>query len=886
LAKSNYEARKQFYLNLFSGYDKKEYYFSQIEFQKRLVEEFKEKGQEICDNNKDDNENGAIDCADEQCGGKICGKGKNILQEGNGTREVEADFYCIEKECKAREEIREIVRNVSVVCLELPPIECAEGSKAFFSRYDNETNCPLETSCLNETESCKANEDCKQPACGIAECIENKCKLTKLTECKKLECADGDERICELDGKIVGICSDGFWQKTGECERKPEIRNETVVGNECSSANDCGSDNVCNNGVCQVLPRIIMPIEERPEEAEEKKEEAEEQKTQEQTPEQTQNEQEPQITGNIIFNFIGTLFSRIKIMGAAITGFDTEGTGSAEQASSPESSQQPSETSQQESQQETRPSQQQEQPSQGIQQPENQQVQEQQMQDSRPREENREQERREDNRGYEQRRQEDERRNQENKERCRKECARPCIEKCIRAECGEEMECSVDEVQKKCEGTCEAKDDCIEKCMKGGDWWKEFENKDEHKEEKGVFQIGGNCRTSQGKTEGFIWFGGWGESFEQIQELKNKYYSGGQADWCKYDFENLKKQRQEFEKGFNQEFVRWFFEKYLANSAENWEQSVAGIFELYWKDVDNSREMVYRMDCLGINELPSVNLINVKYETDYGSVEFWEEIRTVKLPGMDKEAQIISPYMKAWVFPPKEFIIYEMQEAMKNHEFPGSPEEKMERKNEEGPTAEEREMIKQNEKFMNQIKEISEKYNGNLDIVIQFKDYETNKTVFNLYGQVNENDIIKIEPMLPEEVVSEDVKVEVDFKIIYEMIYEQEKEMRGGVTESPPWDRKIRPMQKIKELTNGVKMYFKMRKIMSSAKITPAEAEKDVKNLFKKFMSMMMKEKSSGGSSKEEPENKAAESGAEDVKDVEGGVWQSKELVTGEIILD
>jgi len=65
--------------------------------------------------------------------------------------------------------------------------------------------------------------------------------------------------------------------------------------------------------------------------------------------------------------------------------------------------------------------------------------------------------------------------------------------------------------------------------MKGGDWWKEFENKDEHKEEKGVFQAGGSCRTSQGKTEGFIWFGGWGEPFEQIQYLKNKYYSGGQA---------------------------------------------------------------------------------------------------------------------------------------------------------------------------------------------------------------------------------------------------------------------------------------------------------------------------------------------------------------------
>src|SRR3990167_3723169 len=229
ITKSNYETRKKFYLNLFSGYDKKEYYFTQIEFQKRLIEEFRERGEEICDNNKDDNENEAIDCGDEQCGGKICGKGKNSVQEGNETKEVEVDFYCIEKECKAREEIQEVIRNVSIICKEIPPAECSEGSKVFFSRYDNETNCPIETSCLEETESCSVNEDCTQPACGTTECTENKCEITGL----------------------------------GECEQQPEIRDEVVVGNECLSANDCGGDNVCNNGVCQVLPQVIVtePVE-------------------------------------------------------------------------------------------------------------------------------------------------------------------------------------------------------------------------------------------------------------------------------------------------------------------------------------------------------------------------------------------------------------------------------------------------------------------------------------------------------------------------------------------------------------------------------------------------------------------------------------------------
>ena len=441
----------------------------------------------------------------------------------------------------------------------------------------------------------------------------------------------------------------------------------------------------------------------------------------------------------------------------------------------------------------------------------------------------------EDQRGQE----DDERRQEENKERCENDCKRPCIEKCIREECGEELNCVVEEAQKECEGTCEPKDECVEKCTQGGDWWKEFENKDEHKEERGVFQVGGSCRINQGKTESFIWFGGWGEPFERIQYLKNKYYSGGQADWCKYDFENLKKQRQEFERGFNQEFVTWFFEKYLTGSAENWEQSVSGIFELYWKDVDNSREMAYRMQCLGINEIPTTNLINVKYETDYGRLEFWEEIKMVKLEGMDKEVQVVSPYMKVWVFPNKEFIEYEMKKAMKNREFPGGPEQKMERKNEEGPTAQEREMIKQDEKFMNQIRKITDKYNGNLNAVIRFIDNE--EVVFNLYAQVNEDDIMKVKPMLPEEVPQEDVRIEIEFQKLYDIIHMQEKEMGGQRIESPPWDRKAQPVQKIKDMVNGVKMYFMARDMLNSAKISPETNEKDARALMKSFFSMMMK---------------------------------------------
>ena len=174
------------------------------------------------------------------------------------------------------------------------------------------------------------------------------------------------------------------------------------------------------------------------------------------------------------------------------------------------------------------------------------------------------------------------------------------------------------------------------------------------------------------------------------------------------------------------------------------------------------------------------------------------------------------------------------------------------------------------------IRKISEKYGGNVNAVVQFKDYETDEVVFNLYVQVNEDDILKMEPMLVEEVPEEDVRIELDFEKIYDMIYVMEKEMRGAEIESPPWDRRARPLQKIKEITNGIKMYFKVNAIINSAKVYPEEAKKDVKTLFKTFFSMMMK-KGMEGEDREDFED-------EDKKE-EKEVWESKEKITGEAIL-
>jgi len=935
LRKQNYEERKQFYLSLFSGYDKKEYSFAQIEFKKRLIELFREKGEEICDNNIDDNKNEQVDCDDGQCGGKICGRGKESGTDGNETKETEVDFYCVAGECKAKEviiEIKEVICGNHIceenetkencaedcsLCPQYSPIEC--DGRVIFSGTD-ENNCSLEPTCIKE-QTCIVNEDCKF-LCGEGECVEGKCQVKELSECSEQECSDGTQKTmnCESGESIISsICSNGLWIDTGlAClgtigEETEEVEEEViigdVVGNQCTTLSDCGGENdVCSNGQCVVIPERIEIIEDVGEtgniieepgtnEVEENGESGEQgepqtssgteigitqpdESSQQETESTDENSESSEsssesasepVTGQIIFGFFRGLVSQLRTIGALITGLEVE---EAQEAipSTPSDGTNQGETTRPEQGQENQqqpPSEQQ--PPQDNQQPYEQQA----PQD------NQQIENLEDNRG-EERKEEDERRREEQKQRCSKDCNRPCIEKCIRDACGEKMECDIDEESKKCEATCKPEDTCIEKCIKGeGEWWKEFENKEEFKEQMGGFEAGGNCRTAKGKTEGFIWFGGWGDPFQRIQPIKNKYYSGGNTEWCKFELQNLKKQRKEFESGFNQEFVNWFFEDYLANSAGDWEQAVSGIFELYWRDVDISREMAFRMQCLE-QELDETefNLINVKYKTEYGSLEFWEEIKTAKVPGMDKEMKIISPYMKVWIFPTKEFMKYEMQEAMKNHEFPGSPEDRAERENEEGLTAQEKESIKTNKKLMKLIKEVSDKYEGDLEAAVQFKDKESGEVVFNLYARVNENDLFEIEPMPPEELPPTDVQVEVDFDKIYSMIKSEEKDMSGERIESPPWEKKKpKPIQKVKDVVNGIKMWFKMRSLINSAKVEPTSAKGDVKSLFKSFFSIMGEGDENGppGEEIDEEETKKLE-------EIEGDIWESEGVLTGEVI--
>ena len=959
LRNSNYEDRKIFYLDLFSNYEKKEFYYEQEEWEKRLIEEFKEFGEEICNNGIDDNENEELDCSEAQCGGKLCGYDKIIAEEGNETREIEIELYCIAGTCQAKEEViekQEIICGNHIceegedgengtcfedcaLCVEHNPILC--GGSVIFSGK-NESGCLLEPICLEEEEFCEVDEDCTQLLCANVGCVEGVCQVIELAECRDPECVDGTEKIknCENGDEVIfNKCVNGIWKDTGvKCEIKeddlgcvpcgnnclpkgdiasalcPETTedfdcieingecaisqveiDEEEVGDECIVRTDCGNENdVCSNGQCVTLPEAIERDEEIGEEIEEEiegeeieEEEAGEEEEQEEIEEgreevaeaeEAEEEIEGEVseeksglepeakqqiaTGNVILGFLRNLVNKL-----AITGFAVED-GTTETPIDKKSEEPPLEE-----------------PIEEIPKEPDVKIEEEQKGEERidelPKnefEENFDYEREDEREERERReREEQERRKNECGERCKRECyervVRPCAEDCIWEECGNELECNVDEVKIKCENKCGTENnlescekECFDKCLAGEETWIEPE-REEHKEEKFVFTIGGSCRESKGKSEGFIWFGGWGENFDDFHLIKNKYYSQeGGGDWCEEDLEDLIKQREELENSLNEEFAYWFFEKYVANAADDWEKHISGIFELYWRDVDISRQMSERLQCLKKDGLPEHKLINFEYDTDYGSVEFWEEVKTVKLDENSEEVQIISPYMKTWLFPSREFFKSEMRRAMERHEMPGPSEE--EKKS--ALTEDEKREIRHDSEFIETIKEFNEEYGENL--VIQFKDFETDEIAFNVYIRLNEEEIMYFEPMPPSENPAEDVRIEFDVDKLLDII---EYEESGRIElESPPWDRKP-SVGFVKNVVNGVRMFFMFRDLMNSAVVHPDSAKNDVQSFVRNFFEIAM-----GGGGDHEDREDFEEFDEENLP--EG--WEDKEFLTGEVI--
>lgn len=741
------------------------------------------------------------------------------------------------------------------ICKSQPHEDC-EGKWEISGEHPN---CDCNWECEEPTpgagNECETREDCggENDVCSNGYC-ETIIKTVKVDKCIDVDCEEGfhcDFRTGECVEDVernecdVIYCEEGYDcnPETERCEPIPgweeerereEIKEEKIEKEEPEEPEEPPTEEP------KTEPEPVEPVSEEP------KQESEPPQPEETTEPVAEEPATEEVTGNVIFRFFGGLinvFRNPRITGK-VTGFevtqDEGGDNIGEPEPEPRKEQEPAAEPESEPDNECRdkwkacgdpcpPC-----------------DYEQEYED----EGNWDEDTREDERRWEEERKEQEQRCKEEADRkCEERVIVRCVEDCVFGDRrGGEERGDLGECQTKCkEEKKQELDNCVkdifEKCEE--DRWEEIERdereeREEEEWEMGAFVAHGSCRTSQGRTESHIHFGGWDNPFEKVEEYKHKYYRR-EGDWCKDELKNLIKQREKMQEGFNQEFARWFLEEYMANTADEWEQHISGIFELYWRNVDIMMQMSHTMICVGksnVEEVMNIELIDFEHETENGKIRYWEEIKEVKMPGVG-EVRIVSPYMQIWIFPPPEFMKAEMKKAMAIGEFPGPPEEKMERRNQEGPTAEERKYIKQDKKFMKFIRELSGKYGGNLEGVVQIVDGD--EIIFNVYIEVNEDVIMVAKPMLPEETPKVDVTVKIPFELVFEIIEGGQKEMMGSHIESPPWDRKAQPIQKVKQIISGVKMYFTVRKIISSSEVIPTSAEEDVREFLKKMFNMAMK---------------------------------------------
>lgn len=753
--------------------------------------------------------------------------------------------------------------------------ECPEGVIVFGG--EDKDGCPLSPVCITpEYDECETDEDCSGAAlCGVAECVENKCKVVELTSCEDPECLAGESKIenCN-DGSIVltAECIDFKWVGTGvECpevepeepgteeepeeeeeepEEEPEV--EEGPGEECVYASDCGGpQDVCSNGRCVALPIPVESTGEEPEEevvtttepheetetttmetTTEPKEEPEPETTTEPKEEETTTEPEEKPEGepsegpgNILGDFVKV------ITGWVIKGSecDWDNECPSGQFCSREAGLRMDEENHfcidTCSENEDCPY--------GMQ--------------------------------CDEMRGVCNCRTWEGYHDCDGDYDNGCESE--DATCGGDYnacdymdwcddqpnrycdpelgDCRCNEGYHDCDGDwengCESSHDCescssdsdcaddrcsgwgnvIQKfgCYKGATWV----------EEVGVFQAGGGCvyRSSE-LDHGYVHFESWGDPFEQMEKMRYDFEDDSRSSWCEWELENAKKKREEIEKNLNHEFLEWFFEDYVTTSPEDWDKHIGGIWDIYWEIVDNNRMTAEAVQCMDGSWQSDYNKIDVEYETNYGYVKIWEEESTTDMFG--KKTDILSPYMKIWVFPTKEFIRNELITSMEDGKLPGPSDEDM------GPTAADIREMKQDEEFMNFIRELSDEYGGQLDFVGTIVD--NGERLYQIHVKVNPDDVIVMSPTfdMPEEV---DVKVDVDFDFLYGMIMTSEKEMRGEEVEVPPWERKQRGG--IKEIGTNVKMFTKVTGAIASGDIKIDSKAGTIKTLsqIKRFMDFM-----------------------------------------------
>ncbi|MBU0958601.1 MAG: hypothetical protein KKB31_01520, partial [Nanoarchaeota archaeon] len=344
------------------------------------------------------------------------------------------------------------------------------------------------------------------------------------------------------------------------------------------------------------------------------------------------------------------------------------------------------------------------------------------------------------------------------------------------------------------------------------------------------FRATGVCKTTNGETESYLKFTGGGEIFSDINYLLNQYQTGG-AEWTNFELENLLEQRRILEESFNLDFVKWFFNDYLTENAENWEQAEDPINDLYNQLVENQMQIAYAMESAGIIELETYNPITIDYETEYGSLHYSEPIGLVRLPGMQTSVKILSPEIKLFILPNQEFIIREQEKAMNQKTFPGSEVTAIQRTLSKGLTPEEKTAVSQDQELVKELEALSSQtIDGILDIKISVEDSE--KIVYNLYVTIDGSKI-RAQPLLPGETPLTDAEITIPFADFYSLI---QKSMEHSYIQKSPWNEGKGLFERINDAIGSISLYFNTNGFMNSIKISSKTIpEGEIRSAFKQI---------------------------------------------------
>ncbi len=348
--------------------------------------------------------------------------------------------------------------------------------------------------------------------------------------------------------------------------------------------------------------------------------------------------------------------------------------------------------------------------------------------------------------------------------------------------------------------------------------------------EKKTFALIGTCTTKKQETQASLYFNGAGEEFDSLISLKEKYQEKG--SWCNVQLKEELQKRKAFETSLNS-FPDWFFE-YLANDAESWENKEKAIFNVYDEIINNLEEIGHMMDCTGFKEV-DFTPITIDYKSPDGSftLQYTEELKETTLNGMTRAVILPNPHMKILIFPSLNLIENQLIKDMDANTFPSSI---VERKKNQGLDDYELMEFKSDAALKEDIKNFIATNNIN-DNVIDFQFTVINaeeKSIYNIYGRLNEEGI-QMQPMSIEETPSPlDIKVTVNSKDMYNLIYSSSKDKMETIAVNPPWDKSgFNPVTIVKSTIRAIDIKTKAIKMTNSLQITPANP--DAEELFSKI---------------------------------------------------